>query len=383
MKKIDRRSFLKTSALGVAAAAVYLEVPTLAHAEGSGSLIPMTRRPPNYESVRSTFTTRITPLEKFYLRNHFDVARVDPKTWRLEVKGLVEKPLSLTLADLERMPQRTVEAVLQCAGNGRGLFSPRVPGVQWRIGAVGNGRWTGVRLGDVLARARPKDGAAHLKYHGADKPVMTTTPAFVRAIPMEKALHPDTLVALRMNDRPLSPGHGAPARLIVPGGVADDWMKAVVELELRADEPSDFFYATAYRYPVTPGAPGAPVPADQMKPMTRLNVKSLIGSLEPGQVLRPGRHDVIGVAFSGEGGIARVEVSLDDGTSWQDAKLEGPSTRYGFRVFRHAWKAEPGRHVVLARATDGAGATQPATPVWNPAGYLYNAFDRVEVEVRS
>lgn len=383
MNGMDRRSFLRTSALGLAAAAVYVEVPTLARAEESGSLVPLSRRPPNYESVRSTFTTRITPLEKFYLRHHFDAATVDARAWRLEVKGLVEKPLSLSLADLEAMPQTTVEAVLQCAGNGRGLLDPRVPGVQWRFGAMGNARWTGVRLADVLARAQPREGAAFLRYLGAEKPTMTTTPPFVRAIPMAKALHPDTLLALKMNDRPLTSGHGAPARIAVPGWVADDWMKYVVELEVRADEPPDFYYATAYRYPTTPGAPGAPIPADQMKPMTTLPVKSLIGSLEPGQVLRAGRREVVGVAFSGDRGIGRVDVSVDGGSTWLETALEGPSTPYGFRVFRLPWKAGPGRHVVLSRATDGAGATQPASPVWNPSGYLYNAIDRVDVEVRS
>jgi DMSO/TMAO reductase YedYZ molybdopterin-dependent catalytic subunit len=383
MSRMDRRSFLRTSALGVAAAAVYIEVPTLARAEESGTLVPLSRRPPNYESVRSTFTSRITSLDRFYLRHHFDAVKVDARAWRLEVKGLVEKPLSLSLADLEAMPQTTVEAVLQCAGNGRGLFEPRVPGVQWRFGAMGNARWTGVRLSDVLARARPKDGAAFLKYHGAERPTLPTTPPFVRAIPMARALHADTLIALQMNGKPLTPGHGAPARIAVPGWVADDWMKYVVELEVRADEPPDFYYATAYRYPATLGAPGAPVPADQMKPMTTLPVKSLIGSLEQGQVLRAGKREVAGVAFSGDQGIGRVEVSVDGGATWLDAALEGPSTPYGFRVFRLPWKAAPGRHVVLARATDNAGVVQPHAPAWNPSGYLYNAIDRVEVEVRS
>ncbi len=383
MSGMDRRSFLRTSALGVAAAAVYVEVPTLARAEGSGTLVPLSRRPPNYESVRPTFTTRITPLDRFYLRHHFDAATVDAKAWRLEVKGLVERPLSLSLADLEAMPQTTVEAVLQCAGNGRGLFEPRVPGVQWRFGAMGNARWTGVRLADVLARARPKEGAAFLRYHGAERPTLPSTPPFVRAIPMSKALHPDTLVALKMNDRPLVPGHGAPARIAAPGWVADDWVKYVVELEVRADEPPDFYYATAYRYPTTLGAPGAPVPPELMKPMMALPVKSLIGSLAPGQVLRAGRREIVGGAFSGDPGLGRGEVSVDGGATWAQAALDGPPTPYGFRVFRLPWKAEPGRHAVLARATDNAGGVQPASPAWNPAGYLYNAIDRVDVEVRS
>jgi DMSO/TMAO reductase YedYZ molybdopterin-dependent catalytic subunit len=381
---IDRRSFLKNSAVGLAAAAWWLETPSLARAAGKGELVPLSGRPLNYESVRSTFTTRITPVERFYLRNHFDVPTVDVQAWRLRVGGVVEKPLSLSLADLRKLPQTTVEAVLQCAGNGRALLRPRVPGVQWRFGAMGNAKWGGVRLRDVLGLAKPRGEAAFLKMAGADRPTLSTTPPFIRAIPLEKALHPDTLVALEMNGRPLSANHGRPARLVVPGWVADDWMKAPVDLEVRSDEPSDFYYATAYRFPEKPGAPGEAVPADQMKPMTKLNVKSVIGSLEEGQVLRPGVHPIVGVAFSGEAGIAGVEVSIDGGGTWEAAGLEGPATAYGFRVFRHAWTVkEPGRYVVASRATDTTGARQPDEPVWNAGGYLYNAIDRVEVEVRA
>ncbi len=380
---MDRRSFLKTSAVGAAAAAWWLEAPSLVRAEGTGHLVPLSVRPPNYESVRSTFTTRITPLERFYLRNHFDIPKVEVKAWRLQVRGLVEKPLSLTLADLRKLPQVNVEAVLQCAGNGRGLFRPRIPGVQWRFGAVGNAMWTGVRLRDVLALARPKEGALHLQLEGAERPTMSTTPAFVRGIPLEKGLHADTLLALEMNGKPISPYHGSPARLVAPGWVADDWMKWLTDVEVRAEEPKGFFYETAYRFPVKPGAPGEAIPADQTKPMTKLNVKSVIGSLEDGNVLRPGVQQVVGVAFSGEGGIAGVELSFDGGQTWRAAELEGPATPYGFRVFRHAWKAAPGRYTVASRATDTAGARQPDVAVWNPSGYLYNAVDRVEVEVRA
>lgn len=381
---VDRRNFLKTSAVGIAAAAWWLETPRLARAAGKGELVPLAGRPLNYESVRSTFTTRVTPIERFYLRNHFDVPDVDVEKWRLQIHGLVGKPLSLSLADLRKLPQVTVEAVLQCAGNGRSLFRPRVPGVQWRFGAMGNAEWSGVRLRDVLALAGPRAEAAYLKMQGAERPTMSTTPAFIRAIPMEKALHPDTLVALDMNGKPLSVNHGRPARLVVPGWVADDWMKAPVDLEVRSDEPGDFYYATAYRFPARPGAPGEATPAAEMKPMTRLNVKSVIGSLEDGQSLRPGVHRVVGVAFSGEAGIAGVELSFDGGHSWSPAELEGPATPYGFRVFRRDWMVkEPGRYAVSSRATDTAGASQPDVPVWNPGGYLYNAVDRVEVEVRS
>lgn len=378
---MDRRTFLKSSV--VTAAASFLEVPRLALAREGGGLVRLSERPPNFESVRSTFTARITPLDKFYLRNHFDIPRVDVKAWRLKVHGLVEKPLELTMADLEKLPRVTVEAVLQCAGNGRGLFSPTVPGVQWRYGAMGNAQWTGVRVKDVLALAAPKAEAAWLQVQGADQPPMTTTPKFIRAIPMEKALHQDTLIALQQNGRPLAPNRGAPARLVVPGWVGDDWMRFLTDLEVRADEPKAFYYDPAYRFPVTPGAPGAPIPPDQMKPMTKINVKSLLGSHSHGDRLKPGRHELAGVAWSGEAGIDKVELSFDGGATWQQATLDGPHTPYGFRVFRHAWKAEPGRYTIACRATDSTGAVQPDAPVWNPGGYLYNAFDRVEVEVLS
>jgi sulfite oxidase len=380
---LDRRRFLQTSLTSAAALACWMEVPALARAKGKEELIRRTERPMNYESVRSTFTTRITPLERFYLRNHFDMPEVDVAKWRLQIRGLVEKPLSLSLADLRRMPQTTLEAVLQCAGNGRGLFTPHVPGVQWRYGAMGNAAWKGVRLKDLLARAAPKQDAAFVQVQGAERPVMDTTPPFIRAIPLQKALQKDTLLALEMNGKPLAPNRGLPLRLVVPGWVGDDWMRHLVDIEVRADEPKTFFYDPAYRFPVTPGAPGAPIPADQMKPMTRVNVKSLIGSLEDGQRLRAGTHQLVGVAFSGEAGIDRVELSFDSGKSWTKATLDGPATPYGFRVFRHAWKAAAGTYQIACRATDTSGASQPEVPVWNPGGYLHNAMERVRVEVLS
>jgi DMSO/TMAO reductase YedYZ molybdopterin-dependent catalytic subunit len=255
--------------------------------------------------------------------------------------------------------------------------------VQWRYGAMGNAEWTGVRLKDVLALAGPKNDAAFVQLQGAERPTMDTTPAFIRAIPVAKALHPDTLLALKMNGRPLAAERGRPTRIVVPGWVGDDWVRALVDIEVRADEPTAFYYASGYRFPVNPGAPGAPIPADQMKPMTKINVKSLIGSLSDGDRLSRGVHQLAGVAFSGEAGVDRVDLSFDGGKSWIAARLDGPATPYGFRVFRHAWKAEPGTYEIACRATDTTGAAQPEVPVWNPAGYLNNAVDRIRVEVGS
>jgi DMSO/TMAO reductase YedYZ molybdopterin-dependent catalytic subunit len=374
--------------MGTAAAVAWLRVPRLVRAEQSGHLYELTSRPANYESTRDTFTTQLTALERFYIRNHFDAPVGDPAswatTWKLELKGLVAKPTTLTLADLQKMKQTTVEAVLQCAGNGRGLFVPRVAGVQWRWGAMGNAEWTGVRLVDLLKAAGADKTATHVAVQGMERPTLPDkTPAFVRGIPIAKALHPDTLIALRMNGQPLSPLHGYPARLVVPGWVGDDWIKWITSVELRADEPKGFWYETAYRFPTTPGKPGEAVAPDQMRPMTKLNVKSLIGSISDGDVIAPGSHELVGVAFSGEAQIAKVEVTVDGGATWQPAKLDPHDTKYGFRLFRRAWDAKPGKVRIGSRATDSAGAVQPDEPVWNPSGYLHNAIDLAEVEVRA
>lgn len=394
---MERRTFLHGAAVGLVGAALpFARVSRLARAAG-GQLLELTARPANYESLRSTFTTRITPLDRFYLRNHFDLPVGDPasfelwsawgRSYRLNLRGLLARPLSLSLAELAAMKQTTVEAVLQCAGNGRGLFRPRVPGVQWRWGAMGNAEWTGVRLRDVLALAGPSPEARHLQLAGAEKPTLEKTPPFVRGIPIDKALHPDTLLALRMNGQLLSPQHGFPVRLVVPGWVGDDWVKWISDIELRADEAKGFFYETGYRFPDRPGAPGQPVPPEQMKPMTRLVVKSLIGSISDGAVLPFGAgaaHELIGVAFSGEARIQSVDVSVDGGASWQPATLDPHDSAYGFRLFRHRFQPKaPGSYRIASRATDSRGAVQPAEPVWNPSGYLFNAIEYTPVEVRA
>ena len=381
---LDRRTFLH----GSAALGVGLWLPSSARAESSttttsanGGLIELSSRPQNYESTLDVFSTRITPVDRFYVRGHFDTPQVDVAAWRLTIDGLVDQPASLSLADLERLPQHDVEAVLQCAGNGRALMQPRVPGVQWTKGAMGNARWRGPRLKDVLALARPKAAATMLQMEGVDRPVMATTPRFIRGVPLDKAMHDDTIVALQMGGRPLSRAHGAPARLVMPGWVADGWTKWLGTLTLLDADPKGFFYETAYRFPSTPGEPGQPVPPEQMKPMHELKVKSVIAQPSPSMSLAAGKVVVRGVAFSGGGNkIARVDVGVDDG-AWSKATIVDDGGRYGFSVFEATVTLSPGRHVLRSRATDAAGAVQPDVAVWNPSGYLHNAVDVVAVEV--
>ena len=385
---MDRRQFLTTGLTGLThlaglagVAALPLRAGPPADALPEPGLIELSSRPTNYESTRGVFVERLTPTKHFYLRSHFDAPVVDPSTWRLAISGLVAEPLSLSLRELEQMPQTTIEAVLQCAGNGRALFRPRMPGVQWQQGAMGNAQWRGVRLRDVLLRARPYPEAKHAHLRGADGPMMPMTPSFLRAVPMAKALHEDTLIALSMNGRPLPQLHGGPARLVMPGWVADGWTKWIKDIVVDVDEPRGFFYETAYRFPRTPVTAGTAVPAANMAPMSSLNVKSIIASPAGDRLLRPGKHDVVGVAFSGGNGVARVEVRVDDGP-WRLAQLDGPGTPYGFRLFHSVFQpTKPGRYLLRSRAVDERGEVQPEQPAWNPSGYLYNAIDPVSVEV--
>ncbi|MCC7386561.1 MAG: sulfite oxidase [Deltaproteobacteria bacterium] len=375
----SRRRFL--GELG--ASALLGALPFGRRAWAGGELYELATRPENYEAPLEALTQRITPLESFYIRSHFDRPAIDAATWRLTIDGLAGKVQSFSLADLRRFEQVSVEAVLQCAGNGRALFRPRMPGVQWKRGAMGNAVWRGVRLRDLLKRAAPKSEAEHLILTGADKPALPTAPALIRSIPMEKALHPDTLIALEMNGVPLPPSHGFPARVVVPGWVGDDWIKWISQLTLSAEEAKGFFFEKAYRFPDPPGAPGEPVPPERMHPMTRLAVKSAITQPLRGATLAAGAQEIAGVAFSGEAAIKKVEISIDGGKSWAPAKLEGKASRYAWQIWRAKVKLDrPGPVRILSRATDDRGDTQPEQPRWNPSGYLYNAVDDVDVEVK-
>jgi DMSO/TMAO reductase YedYZ molybdopterin-dependent catalytic subunit len=196
-------------------------------------------RPYDAETPVEAFASWLTPNDRFFVRSHFgppSAERIDPAAWRLAVKGLVERPLNLSLSDLSRFEEVSITAVVQCSGNGRAFHRPRAGGVQWKKGAVGNARWTGVRLRDVLAKAGAEAKAKHLHLLGADRPVHPNTPLFLRSIPLKKALHPDTILAIKMNGEPLPLLHGAPLRLIAPGWMADACVKWLTDLTLGETE---------------------------------------------------------------------------------------------------------------------------------------------------
>ena len=351
------------------------------------ALITLVSRPYCAETPVQAFTAWLTPNEQFFVRSHFGPPppeRVDPKTWRLRLSGLVDRNLSLSLEDLLAFEQVTLTAVIQCSGNGRAFFRPRVPGAQWQRGAVGNARWTGVRLADVLQRAGVQQQGRHLQMLGADRPVHPKTPLFHRSIPIEKAFHPDTVLALQMNGEPLPLLHGAPVRLVTPGWMADACVKWLTDLTVSHEEAPGFYMQTAYRYPLVPPEPGGTVNQATMKPVEAMVVKSLIAQPAQGATLHQGSVMIQGVAWTGEGRIVRVEVSVDEGRTWESADLLGEDEPYAWRRWQFSWRAmRAGDFTLMSRATDDRGETQPMTSPWNPSGYLWNGVDRVQVEVRA
>jgi len=332
------------------------------------------------ETPLDLLTSYLTPNDLFFVRHHWQPpVAPDPRSWRLVVDGEVTTPLALSLAELKRLPATSVTCVLQCAGNGRSLQTPRVPGVQWGQGAVGNARWTGVRISDLLERAGLEPSALHLHTFGADAPP-AKVPPFHRSLELTKARE-DALIAYAMNGEPLPALHGAPARLVVPGWAGDHWMKWVTRISAQAEPQHGFFMDVAYRYPRAPGAPGMSFPPDQLAPVTELLVKSNFTAV-PSQA-RPGSTQTLrGFAFSGAPDIAKVEVSDDDGATWMPATLDLRHDPFAWRLWSFRWTpALAGRARLVVRATDSHGSVQPREPVWNQSGYLSNGWHGVDVEV--
>jgi sulfite oxidase len=331
------------------------------------------------ETPLDALTTYITPNDLFFVRSHWIPAYPSLKTWSLAVDGEVERPREWRLSDLKALPRASVTCVLQCAGNGRALQKPPVPGVQWRYGAVGNARWTGVRVKDLLDRCGLKASAKHLHTFGSDKPP-EKVPPFDRSLELEKALE-DGILAFEMNGDPLPLPHGGPLRLVVPGWCGDHWMKWLTRLSPQAEPQTGFYMDTAYRYPDKPGEPGIFFKPDTMHPVTELFVKSCFTDV-PAAARVGAPATARGFAFSGAPDIARVEVSEDDGRSWTEAVLESEHDPWAWRLFRYRFTPRAaGTLRLLARATDSRGAVQPRDAVWNQSGYLHNGWHAAEVPV--
>ena len=360
----------------------------LAALPGKNPLIQRAFRPPNFETPLADLVPLYTGNAVFFVRYHLPVIpQVVTASWQLRVGGpSAQRPLALSLHELKSsFPSASLAAVNQCSGNRRGLFSPRVPGVQWGNGAMGNARWTGVRLRDVLHKAGVAADALEVVFNGADTSVLPATPDFVKSLPIERALDESTLIAFEMNGQPLPHWNGAPARLIVPGWTGTYWMKHLTDIRIQPTAFDGFWMKSAYRIPTGafPTARFVSQETPETTPITEMLVNSLITSPAPAARLRRGEPaQLAGKAWDGGSGIAAVEVSVDGRRSWREATLGRDLGRFAWREFQLPLDtSSAGALEIAVRARSRNGATQPEALTFNPAGYHDNRVQTVRVEV--
>lgn len=352
-------------------------------------LIRLTSRPPQLETPFSIFNEGvITPNDAFFVRYHLALAPpsmevLGPEKFRVQIKGRVNAPQVFSIAELKSNFEAVeVVAVNQCSGNSRGFFQPRVPGGQLGNGAMGNARWKGVRLKDVLEKAGVAAGAKQVTFNGLDAPLIPQTPDFIKAIDVEQALDGEVLLAYEMNGEALPWLNGFPLRLVVPGYYGTYWVKHVHEITVIDETFSGYWNNPAYRIPdnscacVEPGnAPKKTVP------IARYNVRSFITSVADGAQIKSDSTAVLrGIAFDGGYGIREVIVSEDGGRTWREAELGKDLGKYSFREWTIPFKpARAGNYELKVKATNRIGQSQPFEPLWNPAGYMRNVVETVRV----
>lgn len=339
----------------------------------------LTQSPENSETPLADVHGWVTPTRLFFVRNHFDMPQLEIANWRLSVTGAVNKPLVLTWDELNELPQRSVLATLECAGNGRSFLAQKVPGVPWGAGAVAHAEWSGVPLCEVLELAGLADDVVEVVGEGADVGSEADHPEpmhFARGIPRAKALHRDTLLVLRMNGEPLTQSHGFPLRLLVPGwyGVASiKWLT-----RLDASRVPYHGYFQTIKYTIKQSADGG----EPSVPIREMAVKSEIVRPFAGEALGLGKQRVFGLAWAGEEPVGKVEVSSDGGRSWHAAEILGPWVPYSWTMWEYLWKVdEPGEYQLLSRATSVSGQTQPTQYEARLSGYMIHFSRPIAVRI--
>ena len=352
-----------------------------------GEMILQRTRPPLLETPLSVFDQGVlTPNDQFYVRWHLSVipSQVDVTTFRLAVDGHVAKPLSLSLAELLALPPFELVALNQCSGNSRGLFQPRVPGGQWENGAMGNAKWTGVRLRDLLDHAGVKPGAVEVRFNGLETPALPTMPYFKKSLSIDHARDGEVMVAYLMNGTQMPLLNGFPLRLIVPGWYSTYWVKMLSHIEVLDQPDENYWTKAAYRVPDTPGANVSPTETGyKTVPITRLIPRSFITNFQTGNIVKSGAPVMVrGIAFGGDCGVSGVSLSTDGGISWQATELGADAGKYSFRRWQTQFTAPAAGVLTLSvRCTNTKGTMQPWTPIWNPGGYMLNAIQTTTLNI--
>ena len=392
-----RRRFLKTAGVLTAMTALG-EIPVellaaiderkLAKFPEKTDMILLTNRPPQLETPFHYFKELITPNEAVFVRWHISQipTSVDLNEWRLKVGGNTEKEVQLSMDDLKtKFEKITYTAVIQCSGNSRSLFEPRVPGGQWKNGAMGNVTWTGARLKDILKEANVKADSVEVSFDGLDGPPLPSVPDFVKSLPLDKAMEDDIIVAYEMNGKYLPLLNGFPVRLIVPGWFATYWVKCLSTITVLPKQFEGFWMKSAYRIPDDPCA--CVPPGTGMKksiPINMLDTRSFIVEPSDGSALKAHKPvTVMGIAFSGGYGIREVVVSTDNGKTWDETKLGKDLGKYAWIQWTYPWEPKKaGKYTLMVKATNSIGQSQPFEPLWNPAGFMRNNIEKIEVTVK-
>src|SRR6267378_628822 len=345
-----------------------------------GALILQRTRPPLLETPFEVFDqSTFTPNDRFFVRWHWSGIPTDISvdTFRLAVRGHVNRETPLSLHDLLAFPRFELAAVNQCSGNSRGYFQPRVAGGQWSNGAMGNARWTGVRLKDVLDRAGVKAGAVQVRFKGLDETVLPDAPHFMKSLDIDHARDGEVMLAYAMNGEPLPVLNGFPLRLVVPGWYSTYWVKMLNDIEVL-DRPDDNYWTkTAYTIPNTPYADVKPGETGvKMVPINRMVPRSFITNIKSGTTVQASARTLVrGIAFGGDTGVAQVDLSSDGGKTWQATQLGKDEGKYSFRQWEaHFTLPAKGSYTLMVRCTNSDGVAQPAQANWNPSGFMRNVI---------
>lgn len=403
---MNRRNFIRKSALASAASLAGVHIVYAARMpsgyvpivlEQSNPSVPFGKnqdmvvlgdRPWNIEAQAHLLDDAITPDAKMFVRNNgHEPKNINEATWTLQVDGeSARQQKTYTLKDLKRFTKHTYQLTLECAGNGRSEFYPPTEGNQWTVGGVSCARWSGARLRDLLQDVGINNDAVYLGYYGADRHLSGDEQKVVisRGIPIAKAMQDETLIAYEMNGAPIPIVHGFPLRLVAggwPASVSGKWLNRL-SIRNKVHDGAKM-EGQSYRMPCKPVAPGSEVADDDMCIIESMPVKSLVTFPKTGAIVQKNKAlQVRGHAWAGELEVSQVQISIDFGSTWQNARLDRPANRLAWQQ----WNAdvrfpEPGYYEVWAKATDSRGGSQPMlVPGWNPKGYLNNACHRIAVK---
>jgi DMSO/TMAO reductase YedYZ molybdopterin-dependent catalytic subunit len=345
-----------------------------------GRMVLQRTRPPMLETPFEVFDQGVfTPNDRFFVRWHWAVipTEINVDTYSVAVHGHVNGSLTLSLKQILDLPRVELAAVNQCSGNSRGFFQPRVAGGEWANGAMGNANWMGVRLKDVLDRAGVKAGAQRVRFAGLDDPVVDGAPKFMKSLDIDHARDGDVIIAYAMNGQQLPLLNGFPLRLIVPGWYSTYWVKMLNSIEVLDGPDENFWTKIAYTIPDTPGANIRPGETGvKMVPINRMVPRSFVTNLRDGAVIHAGASTLVrGIAFGGNTGVKAVELSTDGGASWKPTDVGADEGKYSFRQWSTSLTAPAGDLMVMVRCTNTDGLAQPATPNWNPSGFMRNVIE--------